>query len=269
MSPIDFSFIQITDHHVCASDTTFIHGFSTNYALRKVLEHIVQNAAAEADFIVSTGDLVERAAVDEYRFFQQMLGLKTEIAAPGPQFLSACGLVDYPFYALPGNHDDRDLFWRFIYPRSAPAPLLNAAFTHKGIQIVFLDWGPGVKGVMHAETLSFLQAALESGLPAILLMHHPVEPVGVGWLDEFLADGVEAFWQAVAGRPVLGVFAGHVHALFETERQGIPFYTLGSTGFQFALQEKPLMVMTPPQYRIVRVQDGKLTTRVVDVPLER
>ncbi len=272
MSASDFAFIQITDHHVCASDASYVLGFSTNYALRTVLEHIAehidQNTVEQVDFIVSTGDLVENASVEGYQFFQNMLGLKNGIAAPGPQLLSACGLKDFPFYILPGNHDDRDLFFRFLFPQSSPTRLMNAAFTHKGVQFIVLDWGPAVKGVMHAETLAFLQESLSIGLPSVLLMHHPVESVRCRWLDEFLADGLDAFWNTVTGKPVLGIFCGHVHATFETERQGIPFYTLGSTGFQFVLQEIPLVCLTPPQYRIVHIQDGKLTTRVVDVPLE-
>jgi 3',5'-cyclic AMP phosphodiesterase CpdA len=268
MSAPDFTFIQISDHHIRASDASYVLGFSTNYSFRTVLEHIAQNAAAQADFIVSTGDLVNGASAEEYASFQRMLGLKALSPAPGPQLLCGNGLQDLPIYFLPGNHDDRDLFFRSLFPGSPPTPLLNAAFTHKGIQFIVLDWGPEVKGVMHAETLAFLQESLNKGLPSILLMHHPVEPVRCRWLDEFLADGVEAFWDAVAGKPILGIFCGHVHATFETERDGIPFYTVGSTGFQFALQEQPLVCLTPPQYRIVRVQDGKLTTQVIEVPLE-
>ncbi len=269
MSDQAFAFIQITDHHVCGSDSAYIHGFATNYSMRAVLAHIAQRAAEEADFIVSTGDLVERAGVEEYGFYRSMLDPKHSSPPPGPQRITACGLQNYPIYFLPGNHDDRDLFFRMLFPGSAPAPLLNAVFTHQGIQFVILDWGPGVKGVMHAESLAFLREALRSRSPSILLMHHPVERVGSRWLDEFLADGVDAFWEAVAGKPVLGIFCGHVHATFESERQGIPFYTLRSTGFQFALQEEPLMVMTPPQYRIARVAEGKLTTEVVEVDLGR
>ncbi|MCC7352929.1 MAG: metallophosphoesterase [Anaerolineae bacterium] len=53
-----FSFVQITDHHLRESEALLTRGYSTAYAFRAVMRHIAQHAASRADFIVTTGDLV-------------------------------------------------------------------------------------------------------------------------------------------------------------------------------------------------------------------
>jgi 3',5'-cyclic AMP phosphodiesterase CpdA len=55
----DFSFIQITDHHLLGSEDALREGFCPGHAMRMVMRHISQNVADQVDFIISTGDLVE------------------------------------------------------------------------------------------------------------------------------------------------------------------------------------------------------------------
>jgi hypothetical protein len=43
--------------------------------------------------------------------------------------------------------------------------------------------------------------------------------------------------------------------------------TLRSTGFQFARQERPLLTLESPHYRLVTIDHGVLTTRVFEVTL--
>ena len=218
-----FSFIQITDHHILDSETALLKGFSTAYAFRAVLRHIAENHAGDVDFIVSTGDLVDKPTEANYHNLGQMLQLDENTAsAPGPLRISIEGLQAFPFYCLPGNHDDRDLFFRSLFPQTRPARLMNAAFIHKGVQFICLDLGPRSKAELHAETLDFLARSLHAGLPAILLLHHALVPIGSRWLDAFLADTYDPFWQIVSGRAVLGIFCGHVHNTYETSRAGHP-----------------------------------------------
>lgn len=265
---MSFAFIQITDHHICASETSLIKGFSTAYSLKAVLRHIAAQAAGQAAFLVSTGDLVNAPSMAAYRTFGQLLGLQPDAAAaPVPLVAALEGGQRLPLVLLPGNHDDRDLFYQALYPGMPPRPLLNQTFLHDGIQFICVDWGPQVKAVAHPEMLQFLAEALKTGQPSILLMHHACVPVGSRWLDEFVADEVEAFWQIVAGQNVLGIFCGHTHMTYEQNIGGIPVFGLRSTVFQFALQDRPLECLLPPHYRVVTVQDGALTSEVVEVRL--
>lgn len=265
---MSFSFIQITDHHLTASDAEYVKGFSTRYALRAVLRHIANNPAAQADFLVSTGDLVDRPSEDGYRAVLEMLGAAgSSSAAPGPVSITAEGLRDVPLYLLPGNHDDRDLFYGCLFPQAPLVPLMNAAFLHEGVQFICLDWGPRTKATAHPQMLEFLECSLAAGAPSIILSHYQVTTIGARWLDAFIADDVARFWDVVAGKNVLGVFCGHLHITYEQVVRGVPVFGLRSTTYSFALQDEPLAILAPPHYRLVTVDAGGLETQVFEVPL--
>jgi Icc protein len=145
--------------------------------------------------------------------------------------------------------------------------MLNATFRHKGIQFICLDWGADNKAVAQSEMLDFLERALATHQPSIILMHHQVVPIGIGWLDRFIADEVNRFWDIVADKRVLGIVSGHVHTTYEQVINGIPVYGLRATAFAFAPEDEPVVRQLPPQYRLITVRDGLLTTAVFEVPL--
>jgi 3',5'-cyclic AMP phosphodiesterase CpdA len=263
-----FSFVQITDHHLSTSEDALVRGFSPAYAFRAVLRHIAENVADTIDFIFSTGDLVEPDSQSTYRSLSRMLGLSGEVGPPpGPRHASIEGLREFPMYFMPGNHDDRRYFFENLFPQTPPMPLMNVAFTHKGVQFICLDWGTHAKAVAYPETLEFLEASLQNGTPSIVVTHHHVTPVGSRWLDDFIADGIERFWEIVRGCNVIGILCAHTHLTYEKVVEGIPVYGIRSTAFPFALQDEPLVCLMPPQYRYITVQDNLLTTRVFEVPL--
>jgi Icc protein len=265
---MNFSFIQITDHHVTASEAKLLKGFSTRHAFRTVLRHIAQHVGEHADFIISTGDLVENSSEATYQAFLRMLNARNASAEiPDPLFISADGFQEFPMYLLPGNHDDRNNFFKYLFPKSLPVPLMNVAFTHKGVQFICLDWGPHTKATANPEMLDFLAGSLETDLPSIIVMHHQVVTIGSRWLDDFIADDVSQFWKVVTGRNVLGIFSGHVHTTYESVVSGIPVFGLRSTAVPFAPQDELLACLLPPHYRLVTVLDGILTTRIFEVPL--
>jgi 3',5'-cyclic-AMP phosphodiesterase len=263
-----FSFVQITDHHLTTSEAEFVKGFSTRHAFRAVMRHIAQNIGAQADFMISTGDLVDRPSEASYQAFLQAYQVRNaSTAAPGPFFVSADGFRDFPMYQLPGNHDDREVFYKCLFPNSQSMPLMNVAFQHKGVQFICLDWGPRPKAVAYPEMLDFLAQALETGLPSILIMHHHLVPIGSRWLDAFIADDIAQFWEIASRQTILGILCGHVHTTYEKVVNGIPIFGLRSTSFPFVLQDEPLGCLLPPHYRLVTVEDGALATQVFEVPL--
>lgn len=261
------SFIQITDHHLRENEALLTHGYSTAHAFRAVLRHIAEHAASRADFLVMTGDLTASGTDAEYAALCSLIDLKIDSPAPGPQRLTAEGLRDFPVYFLPGNHDDRDNFYRQLFRDTPPTPLMNAAFERGGIQFICLDWGTDAKAVAYPEMLTFLDRSLRTDGPKVILTHHHVTPTGARWLDDFLADDVGTFWDLVADRNVLGIFSGHVHNTYDTYRRGVPVFGLRSTTFAFAFQATPLFVLQPPQYRYVSIDNGMLTTRVFEAPI--
>ena len=266
---MDFSFIQITDHHLLESEEAHREGFVPGHALRMVMRHIAQHTAGKADFIISTGDLVEPPTDAAYECAIKLLGLSSSAALPGPQNVNTEGLRDYPMYFLPGNHDDREMMTRCLFPNSEPLALYNFTFEHKGIQFIFMDWGPESKAVFLPETRDFLAQALESELPSVIICHQHVKKIGSRWLDSFLADDLDQFWEIVTApgvkEKVLGILCGHVHITYEDEYKGIQILGLRSTAYPFAKSDDVTVILAPPHYRYIRIQDNILTSRIYKV----
>ncbi len=267
----NFSFIQITDHHLLESADELRDGFSPAHALRRVMRHIAQNVADKADFIISTGDLVEPCTDKSYQSAKKMLGMDSSAALPGPQRINIEGLKQYPMYFLPGNHDDRAMMSSYFFPESKPLSLYNMTFVHRGVQFVLMDWGPESKAQFLPETEAFLTRALQSDLPSVIICHQHVKRIGSRWLDNFLADDLDLFWdillQPSVKKKVLGILCGHVHITYEDEYEGIPILGLRSTAFPFAKTDDLLLILAPPQYRYVSIENGILTSRIYTVSI--
>jgi 3',5'-cyclic AMP phosphodiesterase CpdA len=267
----DFSFIQITDHHLLESEEALREGFCPGYAMRMVMRHISEHVANKVDFIISTGDLVEPDTDATYQGALKLLGIHSSAALPGPQRINIEGLQDFPMYFLPGNHDLRDMFTRYLFPESKAPTLYNFTFEHKGVQFVFMDWGQETKAFFFPETREFLAKALQSDLPSVIVCHQHVKRIGSRWLDNFLADNLDEFWDVVADpgvkEKVLAILCGHVHITYEDEYEGIPILGLRSTAYPFAKTDDPVVILAAPHYRFVRIKDGILTSRIYKVPL--
>lgn len=267
----DFSFIQITDHHLMESEDQIREGFMPGYALRMVMKHIAENVAEKADFIISTGDLVEPPTEAAYACAIKLLGLDSSASLPGPQHVNVEGLHDYPMYFLPCNHDDRELLTRCLFPDSKPVGLYNFAFEHKGIQLIFMDWGTESKAVFLPETREFLSQVLQSELPSVIVCHQHVKRIGSRWLDSFLADEIDDFWELITQpaikERILGILCGHVHITYEDEYRGIQILGLRSTAYPFAKTDDVLVILAPPHYRFISIQNNILTSRIYKVPI--
>jgi hypothetical protein len=262
-----FSFIQITDHHLLESEDALREGFCPGHALRMVMRHIAENVADKADFIISTGDLVEPENDATYQCAIKLLGVNTPAALPGPQKVNVEGLQEYPMYFLPGNHDSRELFTHYLFPDSRAPHLYNFTFVHKDVQFIFMDWGPQSKACWYEETAAFLVSALQSPVPSVIICHQHVKRLGVRWLDAFLADDLEEFWKIVLANKekVLAILCGHCHITYEDEYRGVPILGLRSTAYPFARTDEPTVILAPPHYRYVHIQDGILTSRIYKV----
>ena len=268
----NFSFIQITDHHLLETEDQLREGFSPGHALRSVMRHIAENVAGKADFIISTGDLVEPCTDETYQNARRLLGIQSSAALlPGPQRINVEGLQDYPMYFLPGNHDDRHLMTRYLFADSIAPNLYNMTFVHKGVQFIFMDWGPESKACFLPETRAFLVQALKSELPSVIVCHQHVKRIGSRWLDNFIADDIDDFWDILLGpdmkEKLLAILCGHAHITYDDEYYGVPILGLRSTAFPFAKTDDPLLILAPPHYRYINIQDGILTSRIYKVTL--
>jgi len=149
------------------------------------------------DLVIHTGDLVDEGGPQDYAFAARRL--------------DALGL---PLRVLPGNHDRRELM-RAAFPDHgwADGEFLNWVAERDGLRLIGLDSvAPGQTGgrVCRAR-LDWLDDALGPG-PSILFMHHPPCKMGLPFMDGFGFEGGEALAEVIAGRGVLRIVCGHVHA---------------------------------------------------------
>lgn len=264
------TFVQITDHHLPDDESGLTGGYSSPQALSTVLRHIAAHAPADLDFLISTGDVVDVPSAASYQHACRLLRARpASDQTLGDQLVTLDGARgrELPMYFVPGNHDDRDQFFRWLVPRVPPRPLHNFAFEYRGVQFIGLDWGPAGRGYAHAEMLAFLARALERNLPAVLFTHYHLVPVGISWVDALIAENVSELWPILRGKRVLGIFSGHAHCTYESAVDGIPLFGLRSTAPQFARTDTMRLRFDPPHYRIARIEHGVLTTRIVEVPV--
>lgn len=214
---------QITDTHVRRKRDLLHHMIQTGRELRRCIE-ILNALVPQPDFIVATGDLVDRGKVKEYRRLRAILAK-----------------LRAPLYVLPGNHDDRDGFREAFVdhtylPRTGP---LCYTIETRPVRLVALDTTRGRKpgGELDAPRLLWLDMTLgqEPQVPTLVAMHHPPFDLGIAPLDAKPLRGREAFEEIVARHgQIVRIVCGHVHCAVERPFGGTVASTAPSTSQQLA-----------------------------------
>jgi len=189
---------QLTDTHVVAKRTTCDTAGYLADALRAL-----DGLETRPDAIVVTGDLVDRPAPTAYaRFVEVMASART------------------PWFAVPGNHDDRRLVQRHLPPESIGTIVDGRATVIvdvAGLRLVGLDVtrNPHPGGAIDAPALARL-AWLFSEVPArptMLAMHQPPY-AALRVLDVLGFPGAPELRELIARSPQVGrVVCGHVHCV--------------------------------------------------------
>jgi len=196
----------------------------------KLLQAVMADGS---QFLINTGDLVNR-------------GTKAEWEA----FLVSMASFSLPFYPVPGNHDGLDGYLRY-----SGAPAAHYSFDRGLVHFTLADSHDG--GVTASE-LAWLRddlGASKQPVKMVFLHHPPFDPDGS---DHIMAFGNEPFMALMAEQEVRYVFAGHIHAFGQTERDGVVYTITGGGG-------APLYTDGHPQafYHYVRV-----TVRAEQVTIE-
>ena len=203
---------------------------------RQLLAAVAESGSA---FLVHTGDLVSRGTAEQWAAFEQIM-------------------ADFPlpFYPVPGNHDGLDGALDG-YLASGGAPAAHYSFDYGPVHLTLADSHNGGIG---AEELAWLRddlSATEQPIKMVFLHHPPFDPDGT---DHIMAYGNEPFIELMAEQEVDYVFAGHIHAYAQAERDGVTYIITGGAG-------APLYHSGHPQafyhYLRVRVRGEDVTVQVV------
>ncbi len=246
---------QITDTHVRRKRDLLHHMIHTGSELQRCIE-VLNERVPQPDFVVATGDLVDRGKVKEYRRLRAILAT-----------------LRAPLYVVPGNHDDRDGFREAFgdhdyLPRAGP---LCYAVETRPVRLVALDTTRGRKqgGELDRHRLAWLERSLQEAphVPTLVAMHHPPFDLGIAPVDARPLRGREEFEAIVARHAqVVRVVCGHVHCVTERPFGRTVASTAPSTSqqlvFEVAADGAYGLRVEAPGYALHRWTGERLVTSV-------
>jgi len=205
---------------------------------RRVLASVLDDGS---QFLVHTGDLVNQGTEALWQGFQEtMAGF------------------DLPFYPVPGNHDALSGFLDGYLAYSG-ASATHYSFDAGPAHFTLADSHHGGIGAAELGWLRDDLSATVQPVKLVFLHHPPFDPDGT---DHIMAYGNEGFMALMVEQRVDAVFAGHIHAYAQGERDGVAYYITGGAG-------APLYASGHPQafhhYLRVTIQQPEITVQVVQV----
>ena len=237
---------QISDCHLPADSQQKYRGINPHRNLKTLLKKVRR---LKPDLLLATGDLSEDGSLVSYEALQKFF-------RP----------LEVPVLALPGNHDDAGLLAE-ISPGS-PTDKISVS-EHGPWQIIRLNSSlPGKpEGRLSEEMLAELEGLLDKNnqRPSLIALHHQPIAIGSPWIDKYPLTEPQAFLQIVDQHPnVKAVIWGHVHQVFETDRNGTAMLGSPSSATN-GLSGAKKFIPDPmgPAYRWLELkEDGTLLTGI-------
>jgi len=248
--------VQITDTHLYSDPDGRLLGLNTRHSLELVIDLVLNTQ--QPDLVVASGDLTHDGSQKAYQHVQDCFRR-----------------IGAPIYCLPGNHDEAAT----LNACMNNDPFLSVHSTRiRNWHMLFLDStvAGSEDGHLGESELDALDAALDSSpdLPALIWLHHQPVPIGSRWLDSMAIDNPQAFFD-ITDRytQVRAIVWGHVHQLFEQQRNGVQLLATPSTCIQFQPGSEEFAVeLVPPGYRWLELYpDGSFRTgidRLQEIPGE-
>jgi 3',5'-cyclic AMP phosphodiesterase CpdA len=220
---------QLSDPHVRPENMLYRGVVDSNTMFAAAVRH-VNSLDPLPDLVLLSGDLVDKGTPEEYAMLRKLLAQ-----------------LEAPVLAIPGNHDDREVFRRAFSDQAylpATGPINYAVGDRGAVRIIALDVTiPGRHhGAVEEAGTHWLEAALaaEPDRPTIIMMHQPPFECGVPYLDAYLCRYGEQLAHTVSRYPsVERIVCGHVHRFMQLKFGGTILCTAPSTTTAIALQLKP------------------------------
>lgn len=159
------------------------------------------DAGLRPDVFLLTGDLADTGEAACYR---DLADIMSEAAAS-----SGANVI-----FLPGNHDDRGVFCRYLRPGEDGEPV-SQTYWRDGLRIIALDSTvPGEDyGHLDEQTLKFLSSELATAAPdgTIVALHHPPIPSPIESMTRIALRNPGQLRDTITGSDVRLVVCGHNH----------------------------------------------------------
>ncbi len=242
-----FKLLQISDCHLGSTPNDTLLGMDTDQSLIDVLEQAQRTESP--DMVLCTGDVSNDGGPVSYARFLCLID----------EFFPSV-----PLAWLPGNHDDPD---NMLKVGQHP---LELAHHVNGWHLIFLNSRiPGEEGgrLGRAE-LQRLDRELSAhpASPTAVFLHHQPVPVGSAWVDQYVVEDADAFFDVVDRHSQVRLISwGHVHQEFHQRRNGVSLIASPSTSVQF-LPNSDEFKLDPamPGYRTYTLHaDGHFEMQVV------
>ncbi len=240
---------QVSDFHIGSDPEYRLAGVHTRRTYHTIMEEVRKE---NADILLMTGDIAADYSQPAYR-----------------HFFASLESFPQPMYWLPGNHDLVEV--AESVENMVP---FRPCFEVENWRIIMLDSViyRSPNGGLGGDELAKLEHLLtENRQPHVMicLHHHPVD-IDSTWLDTQRVADADQFFAILDRFPqVRGIFWGHIHQQFETERKGVMLRSVPSTCIQFKPRSHDFALDTiAPGYRMIDLHpDGRIDTHVVRVEI--
>lgn len=216
---------QLSDTHITEPGKKAYGVVATAENLASCVDHVNQLDPAP-DLVLVSGDITATGLQQE-----------AEHAA------SLLAKLYYPYYIIPGNHDDRSALWSAFGGHACPTrqgEFFNYIIDGYDIRLIALDSTlPGAPGGEICETRADWldrQLAEAKAQPTIIFMHHPPLNIGVLETDEDGFAGADRLGAVIEKYTnIERIICGHVHLLAHARWRGTLVSTAPSMGLQLVL----------------------------------
>ena len=253
----DYLLIQISDIHL-TPDGLLFPGARTRDNLVASLTHLAE-ADLVPDLLILTGDLANAGEPDCYQDLAELMDRAT-------------GTLGGEVVYVPGNHDDRSAFRRYLLGQDPTSSPINQTHWIGGLRVVSLDsvvMGEEF-GELNNETIALLRDELATPAPdgTVLAFHHPPIPSPVKPMAQIMLREAERLAEVIDGSDVRLIISGHNHHEELGVLGSVPVWVSPSTAYLMDILSREEVRGLPgcAVSRIDVTQDG-VTVNVIPVPL--
>lgn len=251
-------FIHISDTHIGSSPDFVLREKNTYDCTRELVEKI-NSFKAPMDFILHTGDVVNRPEKAAYNLTKEVFSDLT-----------------FPIVYVPGNHDEPEMVNaiqdNLPGMKQFASNSGSSEFQMNGCRFLILDCkGPaeidphGIFDTAQKEELDYFLSRADTA-PSVIFLHFPPVPLDVPWINEdmLIIKGEELHRTFVSCKDrIAAVFFGHVHRRFTLVRDGILYSSAPSPFCQFSASPLDKRVKfeidIPVSFNYVTIENGNVS----------